>query len=336
MVNLLLESTQLEKKSFWILGSKMLDSDHPQRSHRRRYEALSIGNIAFDTLSAVQEGRVIGKTSRGIFIKSANKWSLFISSELFCSPLTINLLDEGGLFEKITHGMPIQISSGQLIFQDAHLSLSTRNSAVWGPPLPSVRPLPESIRLERVISAAQQILKDKKGTGLAPLLPFFLDYPELQDFSSPDLSPFQIDLRHLIDKWRSSAYPDLINILISFLGKGTGLTPSGDDFVIGYLLALNRWGVALFPGYDPERLNHAIVDAAYENTTTLSANLLECAAGGQGDERLIDALDWLMSGPSPDPGFIDKMLGWGSSSGIDVFAGFAAALSFRADIIGGR
>jgi hypothetical protein len=113
----------------------------------------------------------------------------------------------------------------------------------------------------------------------------------------------------------------------SLLGYGSGLTPSGDDFIVGLLLALNRWKGVLAPSGDLNTLNHRVVEAAYEKTTTLSANLIECAASGLADERLIAALDWLMSGNSRDSDFVDELLSWGNSSGMDVFMGFAIALS---------
>jgi hypothetical protein len=86
-------------------------------------------------------------------------------------------------------------------------------------------------------------------------------------------------------------------------------------------------GVCLFPGYDPRKLNSQIVASAYSKTSTLSANLIECAAHGQADERLIEALDWLMSGITPDHSSLEKLLRWGKTSGVDVFVGFVFALS---------
>jgi hypothetical protein len=123
------------------------------------------------------------------------------------------------------------------------------------------------------------------------------------------------------------------NSVISLLGAGDGLTPSGDDFVIGLLLTLKRWGNLLLPGQDLQTLTKTVVDAAYKKTTLLSANLIECAALGQADERLIAALDWLMSDISQESSCLDEMLGWGNSSGSDVFVGFVVGLSLQKDLI---
>jgi hypothetical protein len=95
--------------------------------------------------------------------------------------------------------------------------------------------------------------------------------------------------------------------------------------VIGFLLALNRWKDLLLPSEGMPDLNRHIVDAAYEKTTTVSANLIECATLGLADERLIQAIDWLVINNSQGSQPIQELVTWGSSSGVDVFVGFVVA-----------
>ncbi|MFN2177092.1 MAG: DUF2877 domain-containing protein, partial [Anaerolineales bacterium] len=65
-------------------------------------------------------------------------------------------------------------------------------------------------------------------------------------------------------------------------------------------------------------------------TTTLSANLIECAASGLADERLINALDWIKCGSSHKVRtLIDGLLGWGNTSGISAYIGFLFALNIQ-------
>jgi hypothetical protein len=110
------------------------------------------------------------------------------------------------------------------------------------------------------------------------------------------------------------------------LGMGAGLTPSGDDLALGLLLALNRWGQTLAPGLDLKLLNREIVRGAYERTTMLSANLIDCASRGQADERLIVGLDGILSGEY-DPGMCASSLaGWGNNSGVDALVGMGLAM----------
>jgi len=105
--------------------------------------------------------------------------------------------------------------------------------------------------------------------------------------------------------------------LISNLGLGPGLTPSHDDIVIGFLLTLNRYG--RYPH------NDLIIKEARARTTTLSANLIECAAQGLADERLIRVVDCIFTGERDDRA-LDEMLGWGESSGLNVLLGISLAI----------
>jgi hypothetical protein len=114
------------------------------------------------------------------------------------------------------------------------------------------------------------------------------------------------------------------------LGLGSGLTASGDDFVIGLLLLLQRWPQPQLLAGQGQRFSEAVVAAAYRSSTRLSANLIECAARGQADERLLNLADCLVTG-NPDPaGCLAPLLSWGASSGVDTLAGMAVALDLLA------
>jgi hypothetical protein len=120
-----------------------------------------------------------------------------------------------------------------------------------------------------------------------------------------------------------------VSKLCNCLGAGAGLTPSGDDFVTGLLLALNRWKDVLDRD-DLDRVNQSVVETAYQKTTTISANLIELASLGEGDERILKAIDWIMGGNTDKSSVVDNLLDWGSSSGVDILAGFTAAIAITA------
>ena len=74
-------------------------------------------------------------------------------------------------------------------------------------------------------------------------------------------------------------------------------------------------------------MNRAVIEAAYRATTTISANLIECAAAGQGDERLITVVDGIATGSASIDECVECVLDWGSSSGIDALVGMAIAVT---------
>jgi len=154
-----------------------------------------------------------------------------------------------------------------------------------------------------------------------------LEFVQNPDGQAPE-SAASHEIADLVQAVRIDEPAALSSALVAFIGKGQGLTPSGDDLVTGLLLAVNRWGSRLFPGQEMRlgRLNRAAIQVAHRNTTTLSANLIECAALGQADERLVTALDGIMTG-KPEPSVCaDLLLGWGSSSGSDALAGMVLAI----------
>ncbi len=100
----------------------------------------------------------------------------------------------------------------------------------------------------------------------------------------------------LLSQQPSPSPAGLASHLLPFLGLGAGLTPSGDDLILGLILALARCGPSLGAPVDPAALAAEINPIAARRTTALSASLLAAAANGQADERLILALDSLAYG----------------------------------------
>jgi len=128
---------------------------------------------------------------------------------------------------------------------------------------------------------------------------------------------------------RASEMDKLASLLMSVLGKGQGLTPAWDDFIVGLTLCLNRYQDSRLNKDDLEVFNRKIVEAAYKKTTTLSANLIESASLGLADERLIDMLDLMVSGIARNEHVIDRLLTWGHSSGVEAFYGMVFGISAR-------
>lgn len=62
-------------------------------------------------------------------------------------------------------------------------------------------------------------------------------------------------------------------------------------------------------------------------TTRPSARLIECAAGGEADERLLEVADHVWSGLPSGAWALESALGWGTSSGVDALTGMALFLT---------
>lgn len=295
------------------------------------FEVLFCGAIAVQNLSKVQEAVVIGKTSRGIYLKTEGRWLVFISFEPYRSPLTINLClkdqtaDRG--FANVSAGQAARISPGRLTIHDAEIEISTANCHVWEPGVLPMPALPKHERYHRLAAVANRMLLRKVGAGLSGLLPSLLGLPATPPDCEFDHAFRPEVLLRLQKSFQAGDLQDTLVLLVDLLGVGAGLTPSGDDFVSGILLSLNRWKDVLMPDGNLSSLNERIIPSAYQKTNTLSANLIECATLGMADERLMTAIDYLMCGIPQAVECLDPFMDWGHSSGVDVFAGMVTVLS---------
>ena len=289
--------------------------------------ASFIGTIANQKLMLEQAGAVSGITSRGIFLHLKSGWVIFLSTEEYKGPLTINLQDDPQGLQALEPGTPVQIQAGQLHFSAAGLTIHTSEAAQWKTPPKPLTMLSAEKRKTQLISLARQVLVARKPDGLCALLAKLLDLPN--GFGNNDRIKVQFthEIEHLKQALVSNQAAQVTTALEPFLGLGEGLTPSGDDLATGLLLALNRWGKLLKPALEIEALDRSVVHMAYSRTTTLSANLIECATLGQADERLASALDGLLSG---QPGLdicAANLLAWGNASGCDALVGMALAIT---------
>lgn len=286
-----------------------------------------IGEVAAGVLGTDQPFSILGSTSRGIFLEASSRWLVFLSYERYRSPLTVTLAEIPGSLPGGKPGLEGKIVSGILEFSDTNLRIATNNSEVWRTKYPSTPGLLKPERLEKLTDCAEIVLKEKPGVGLSPLLLDLFKYPVVQNSSESTESLPLFDVSAIQRSIANQEPVQFVQVVASLLGAGQGLTPSGDDFLTGLLLALNRWKEALWPADSLRETNRLVVESAYQKTTRLSANLIELATLGQGDERLISAMDLLMSDTPIEPGVVFDLLGWGRSSGADAFVGMAVALS---------
>lgn len=290
--------------------------------------ADTLGYIAHETISQNQTGEIFGAMSRGIYVKTCSRWLSFISCEPYRSPITINLNSDPIYLDRISSGMPVRISDRHMILPDARLTISVQNSSVWNPSPPQFPPLPKPECIQNLAYFARKAITQKPSVGLCPLLPDLLILPEIE--KELGQNTLQKEILAIQPYLLNREAAPFISKLCNCLGAGAGLTPSGDDFVTGVLLALNRWKDVLWDRDDLDLINQSVVEAAYQKTTTLSANLIELASLGEGDERLLKAIDWIMCGYPEASGIVEDLLDWGSSSGVDMLAGFTAAIIITA------
>jgi hypothetical protein len=286
--------------------------------------ADSIGAMAWNVATTGCAARVIGVTSRGVFLLAPPQRVVFVSFERYRSPLTINLNRSIDQLCAMGVGAAAQFSDARLIFPAIEFSISLSEDVVWHCPLPDSALRPPAEQRQTAQAIAVGVLARRGEDGLASLLPILLDWPAA-DLLSAEQSALLAQLLAVRRAVQAGDHSALLTGLAQLLGQGRGLTPSGDDVVIGLLLMLAR-SLRLKSQAGSENMLKHVVAAAYQQTTTISANLIECAASGQGDERLIAMVDGILIGAPSIDECVEGALDWGSSSGVDALAGMVIPL----------
>lgn len=109
-----------------------------------------------------------------------------------------------------------------------------------------------------------------------------------------------------------------------FGGLGLGLTPSGDDFLTGWLLTLMAFDhpiITIFMEKKEEWLGFL-----KDRTTDISYFMLEAVMNGQGNEAVIELLQRHTEKEAIIKKLLRKVLSLGSISGTDMLAGIGFAL----------
>lgn len=279
-----------------------------------------VGRIASGLLSEAPEASVMGVTSRGAFIRLASRWVIFLSGEDYCGPLTLNLhrLEDGLL--KIAVGMPVRIEEGSIDFPGTGLRFDFDQAVVWLAPVLPPEILPIEQRRNQLVEVTRELFRKQKGGLFADFLAARMDDKRQSITPVNPVDQILYTMRMALLERNKTAFS---NACEGVLGLGAGLTPSGDDLVAGLALALSRWGDVLLPDLFMEDLFAGLIPLAYRKTSLLSANLIECACLGQADERLVLALDGIMTGEYSPAQCASALAAWGSRSGSDALAGMA-------------
>jgi len=289
-------------------------------------QANSIGCFARTQLAQPGRGRVMGSTSSGVFCLAASQRILFLTSEKKLGPLNIILDSIPDISPSRWLAVEMEHSPLTLLFQFLGIQVNLANAETWQPP-----PLPpmKTAAKERggcIQAVACELLRSRRETILLPILKWLVN-PSLR-IVTPFLSRFDwLEKREELSRAIQSNEPRRAALALHpFLGMGTGLTPSGDDFIWGFLLTLSRWQSLLCPHFDLDKLGALLIASARRGTTLLSASLVECASLGWADAGILSVPDALFTGKMSVQQMAEVLQAYGSTSGMDAFAGMATAL----------
>ncbi len=126
---------------------------------------------------------------------------------------------------------------------------------------------------------------------------------------------------------------EIEKILRNIIGRGKGLTPSGDDLLLGILLS-NRIGQILDPVFLEilgELINQELL------TTMVSVNYYQAGLRGEFSSPMIDLYQGILKKDEVNiEGYIRNIINYGHTSGRDTLAGIAIGIEGLIKKLGGR
>jgi hypothetical protein len=248
-------------------------------------------------------GQVWGVFNRACNLVDAERRIVALTlPEVGRGPFAVTVPGSPGLFNTLAPGQPASADAHRVTVGPWQILLD--NAPVWEPALPLAG---HAFKPEFILTLTKP----------------YLDWPNFYDNTPVN--------RHMAALARQSAdqlaqalaignKPAAIAAALQLAGLGHGLTPAGDDFLLGALAAL--WFAGRADNCPP------LAQAAAAKTTALSAAFLQAADRGEFMEPWhILAQTWAAQNTAASQAALDQIARFGASSGRDALAGFAAAMA---------
>jgi hypothetical protein len=204
-------------------------------------------------------------------------------------------------------GLPVRVTADAVWLGD-DVRVDVRGAVTVDVQLPATAPMPPVPRL-----VAMALARSRGG-----LLPAVAGVLRIGPAPADPLA--QLAAPRLLRLARATAHADAAgcrSAAISLLGLGPGLTPAGDDVLVGWAAAL--WASGAANRRLVRRVRSGLLAAAAERTTDLSRAFLAAALAGAVGEPLRGVIG------RPDPAAVTGLLDVGATSGADCIAGYLLA-----------
>jgi hypothetical protein len=293
----------------------------------RRVRAISLGPEA--TSITRQHGSVIAVLSNAVYLEGVDGSILsIVDARAADGPLTLRVDGLGRLLDKLAKGdvgVPFR-GVGNTLRIDGKVDVDLREARPWTPA--RVVTLVDGPGREAALDELRAALRSPTSKGeigaLVASLPAQTGVEKSVPASGDALAgSYGIRLQRLVRAVLDRDAGAASDVLLGFLGLGPGLTPSGDDFVAGFL-AVSAWTEARggWPARLARELRPKVESVASKQTTRLSARLLHHASKGVLYEPAMDLGAALLAGESIKvrPA-THRLFSIGHTSGTDLAAG---------------
>jgi len=296
----------------------------PDGGGRAHFVLTQGGSQALGILKTDRVGHVAAVFERSFYAAFHREWICFGTESLPMGPLNVRTsAPEDVIRTGRDFGMndPVRSSAG-LLRIGREIAFGLGNAVVWDPP---EAPSWTAARVKAGLDALGRLVKPGADGGLGGFVR--ADWPLIARDRVDAAARRHIDVLCLAAEHAfrdvSPEFSEIDGAATALLGLGPGLTPSGDDFLGGMLIALHILkGQALRAA-----LNLSIERHAGQRTNAISFAHLRAAGAGAGHEALHEVLNCLL-GAHTDmlPAHLSAIDDIGHSSGWDALAGMCVTL----------
>jgi hypothetical protein len=261
-----------------------------------------------------------------MFVELEEKVILFLSREDYRGPLIVNVEWDETILDQIELKVVGKVCNSSLQFTKPDLVIHTKQATVWSALetwSPTTLPLAFPSTYQIIEFLNRLLTRSDSSNELIEAVLLILSTATPPPGGEDQNLLSAIALMH--QALRQQDFPELEKAAHTLAGRGRGLTPSGDDFLLGICYGLFMAQTRLPNFY--QSAGKLLSDKVSKRSTLISANLVECAAAGEVDERLGAAFQALLHPQYPVDSAIEGIMSWGSTSGMDATAGMALLLS---------
>lgn len=235
-----------------------------------------------------------------------------VSPSVGDGPLNVVVDRNDVSFKTLEPDAPARLERGRLLFDGLEIDLV--DALIWEP-----RPNWSGLRARRPVVAGHLLTLARLCQARAPA-DSLCSVLELESAAASACSAIGAVARRALGGLREGWKGDLDSLregATGLAGLGGGLTPSGDDFLVGLML----WAWVAHPR--PRWFCPAVAETAAELTTILSSAFLQAAARGECSAAWHALLGALTEGSDAAlTAAATQVLSHGATSGADILAGF--------------
>jgi len=273
------------------------------------FEIATAGKSALNFIESYSEGETIGETVKvfenTVYLKTGHDDLICLTSKDVKAPMNLNLntpvdfLKLDCISKKVIR-TPTGLKLETIVFD-------TKNSKIY--PITKNHEIKNGLQNRVLFSVDEINLLDTLGSIL--------------DNHSPFFNELSYSIRSISESTQKRDLMKLSNQLSGIVGLGNGFTPSGDDFIVGFLFCLNR----ILSSSNHKHGKFVIMG----NTNWASKKFIDYSQNGIVIEPLEVFVNFLLSGENEIKSSLMDLIQVGKSSGIDASIGAIIATVFVFD-----